>query len=594
MKPWWELYPEVYKAEINALEASGNSFTIDENARKEGFLSITVGFPFDGQTVTLRADYPGSYPYFPPEVTSPGYVFRRHQNYAGKNLCLLENEGEAWRPTQDTLASLLQDQFSQILAIEHPSTESAPAASLEEHAGHALSYFVHTEPASNLIVPDWMPPSELSWGHFNAYVRPIAKKRASPSQPKFDEFSINGAIATFMTEKNESIWTAPEGIRLLYRDLTAPNVNGIWVRLAERPPLDRIDDIETFIRQQIKIVAESAFTRMLRKLQPGNSFLIGIVYPDEKTYGNMGDDWLFARIDHRSRTPFSGYQKELIHVDWGGEDSVLQRAPHLHTIRNKSALIVGLGSLGSPLVKQLARSGIGSVHLVDSDSNQVGNSLRWEMGWAAAGIGKAAALNKLIRDNYPYTDSVYSSLRLGHNFRDDKGLLKTDSDFIERAISETDIVIDATAAMRVNHYLADLARHYNKPYVWLTTTYGTAGGIVGRIIPNSTEGCHHCFLHGIADGTYRQPAESRTEKIQPGGCAQPTFVGVGVNSDEIALMASRLAIATLCRGTSDGYPDFEHDLFIADLEYEHRSIAPNWTEYSIERHPECGHHVAST
>jgi len=135
--------------------------------------------------------------------------------------------------------------------------------------------------------------------------------------------------------------------------------------------------------------------------------------------------------------------------------------------------------------------------------------------------------------------------------------------------------------------MADLARELGKPYLWLTTTHGAAGGIVGRILPEKQEGCWHCFQAGLTDHTIRLPSDAGGEEIQPGGCSQPTFIGAGVDSDEIALLAARLAVATLSAGETDGYPDFSWNIAVADLQRDGRSIAPCWTPYTLKRNLTC-------
>lgn len=95
------------------------------------------------------------------------------------------------------------------------------------------------------------------------------------------------------------------------------------------------------------------------------------------------------------------------------------------------------------------------------------------------------------------------------------------------------------------------------------------------------------FQRRLADGSIRLPADAGSDEIQPGGCSQPTFIGAGIDSDEIALLASRLAVASLSTGEPDGYPDFQWDISIGDLNQAGNSIAPSWTPYNLKAHPDC-------
>jgi hypothetical protein len=145
-------------------------------------------------------------------------------------------------------------------------------------------------------------------------------------------------------------------------------------------------------------------------------------------------------------------------------------------------------------------------------------------------------------------------------------------------VRDADLVVDAAASHTLSHFLADLSWEWGKAYLWLTTTPRAAGGVVGRVVPRVTR-CWHCFQRAMADGVVRRPMDGGTEDVQPGGCSQPTFVGAGLDSDEVALLASRLAAATICRGSGDSCPDFQWQAAVADLQDGKSSVAPQWTTY---------------
>uniref|UniRef100_UPI002ABDDE72 hypothetical protein n=1 Tax=Burkholderia diffusa TaxID=488732 RepID=UPI002ABDDE72 len=196
------------------------------------------------------------------------------------------------------------------------------------------------------------------------------------------------------------------------------------------------------------------------------------------------------------------------------------------------------------------------------------------------------ALASHIGNEYPYTTVRGCNLRIGvPSLPGDNRV--SEYTILRQLATEADIVIDAAANHRVSHFLADLACELGKPYVWLTTTHGAAGGIVGRIRAGSSNGCWHCFLRGLEDKTIRLPADAGTDEIQPGGCSQPTFIGAGIDSDAIANLASRLAVATLCSVAHDGYPDFSWDVAVADIQREGMSIAPDWTTYVLAARQDC-------
>jgi len=123
-------------------------------------------------------------------------------------------------------------------------------------------------------------------------------------------------------------------------------------------------------------------------------------------------------------------------------------------------------------------------------------------------------------------------------------------------------------------------------YVWATGTQGSWGGIVGRVIPGVTEGAWIDFsLQYAADEKADVPLSEKAvppgeegSDIQPVGCFDKTFTGTGFDMDHVSLMATRVTIATLLRGETGGYPDFDWDIGILHLWDEMTSmpIAPKW------------------
>ncbi|MCA8057139.1 MULTISPECIES: ThiF family adenylyltransferase [Burkholderia cepacia complex] len=73
----------------------------------------------------------------------------------------------------------------------------------------------------------------------------------------------------------------------------------------------------------------------------------------------------------------------------------------LHARRKKRVLLVGNGSLGSPLAKALARSGIGHLDILDAELMDVENTSRHELGMADVGQPKASALARGLGRDVP-------------------------------------------------------------------------------------------------------------------------------------------------------------------------------------------------
>jgi molybdopterin/thiamine biosynthesis adenylyltransferase len=577
MKTWWSRYPEAFEAEKAGLNAIHASWTVDEAEFTAGRLVIDIEREFGGMPHKLKAVYPDSFPYFLPQVFLAEVAFDRHQQPFGKNLCLLGRDGAGWQPGQDTLAMLLEEQFPKLQAVSAAELSSQLVADQEDHVGEPFSSFLPYSLNCAVIVPDKTPAPEKNAGSLLLQIRPLSSDLALP-------MNLGGVIRS-ISDLAKNTLIECHSIPPVFSQQLA----GFWLRLPARPDLAGESTPETVKEHFLELMASTvpAFRKTVQNAKRGQILLAGFVYPDEVSWRSNSDDWFFIALrilrEAKGARPVT-YEQHFVRVDWGGEKAWLQRAPSLLPLRAKSALVIGLGSLGSALCLHLARAGVSKLNLVDCDQLQVGNTVRWALGWKYAGLQKSLALSHHLSQEYPYTTVHAHSVHIGNTYQE-SGI--SDYQLIRSLCEQSDLIIDAAANHRVSHFLADLARELGKPYLWLTTTHGAAGGVVGRIIPGKTEGCWHCFQHSLADGSIGLPADTGTPEIQPGGCSQPTFIGAGVDSDEIALLGARLAVATLSNGEVDGYPNFFQDVFVGDLNKNGMSIAPEWKSYNLPVNLAC-------
>ena len=449
-------------------------------------------------------------------------------------------------------------------------------ASQEDHVGEPFSSFLPYAASCAIIVPDDTPPSEQSRGKLTLLIRPRQKAGNSP-------LLLNGILREIHDSTGRLLINFPVKLPAF-----SETVTGFWSRLPERPSMH--GDVHAtsihFYNHMLTEVPE--FKKAVRAAARGQIVVAGFVYSDEVEWQANSDDWFFLTaqiLSPAKRSQDAAVRLNFIRADWGGEKALTQRAPALRPLRNKSVLQIGLGSLGSPVSLHLARAGLGQLHLVEYDELQVGNTIRWALGWQYVGFHKAHALAGYVAQEYPYTQVHPHHVRIGAPYPPNT---PSDYQIIRELAERTDLIIDSAASHRVSHFLADLAKELGKPYLWLTTTHGAAGGVVGRILPDRPRGgCWHCFQHGLADKSIRLPADTGPEEVQPGGCSQRTFIGAGIDSDEIALLAARLAVATLSRNEQSGYPDFAWDIAVADLTRNELSIAPDWTSYASVKNSAC-------
>ncbi|WP_188380153.1 ThiF family adenylyltransferase [Oxalicibacterium faecigallinarum] len=106
-------------------------------------------------------------------------------------------------------------------------------------------------------------------------------------------------------------------------------------------------------------------------------------------------------IRKRARQPHTGIQPLLVdRVDpaWTvGRDQI----PQVTTRQEKNIVVFGAGALGSPVVEQLAKAGIGRITVVDSDAMESANVGRHLLGVPHINYGKASSIAKEVGLRFP-------------------------------------------------------------------------------------------------------------------------------------------------------------------------------------------------
>jgi molybdopterin/thiamine biosynthesis adenylyltransferase len=316
--------------------------------------------------------------------------------------------------------------------------------------------------------------------------------------------------------------------------------------------------------------------------------LTGIVFPEESEYGSMknGAGWLFLLRTYALSNGKAVAETRLILGERAGSDDVFSRLRVAKSLQTKKALVVGCGAIGSFAGLELVRAGVGEITLLDFDTVQPGNSLRWPLGRSAWGRSKAASLAAFISENYPWTKPSFGKLRLGAAFteiipRDSGNVLAPILD----ALRAADVVVDASASPEVQLALSHYCRELRVPYVFGNATLGLAGGVVAHFLPES-EGCFVCLQEHWRDGTQiPEPREDKTGTVIPVGCNAPTFTGSGFDLQEISLQIVRTAIGLMAEPNSD--PSGRNVAILTLKDDSGARILPHWEGYRCPPHSRC-------
>lgn len=118
-----------------------------------------------------------------------------------------------------------------------------------------------------------------------------------------------------------------------------------------------------------------------------------------------------------------------------------------------SALVIGVGGLGSPVVLYLAAAGVGRITLVDDDELDLTNLQRQVAhSTARVGMAKVHSAAQAMRDINP--EIAIETHRL-----------RADGEFLNRLVKESDVVIDCSDNFATRHAVNRACVNHVKPLV---------------------------------------------------------------------------------------------------------------------------------
>jgi molybdopterin/thiamine biosynthesis adenylyltransferase/ubiquitin-protein ligase len=557
--PWWELWPGRLEYELQALEAAGIKFDRDAEAfTKHKFVQLRLHYPWNGKILILCAVFPPLYPYFRPEVFADAGVFPRHQNPIGGNLCLLGRRTENWNPDW-TLADLLKNQFPRLERAALTKDQFEREA-LEEPIGEPMTAF-YPYYANSVVAID--SAKKVGSEHNSGGLTVLVQTDSLPQ--------IRAQVVDVCAQHGKKLYSVDGCLS------HAKEIPATWIRLPEPPLVKTAQEFEKHLIDK-RFIAPAKFTHKL-----GNWFvdIVGILLPEELKQGEMGEGWMFL-VRLKQERPHK-IQTELVRAGRAGRIDFDERTPELSFLHKKRVALIGLGSVGAPIAIELARSGIGEVFLIDYDFVEPGSVVRWPLGNSAFGLQKTVAVKRFIASNYPFTKATAIEYRLGiHNMQ------VSSADF-QNALSQADLLIDATAELGIHQFLSDYARVNKRPFVYAYLTPGGYGGLVACIDSAKDMGCWHCLQIALReDKSIPEPPFLENADVQPAGCAERTSVFAGFDATEISLETTRMAIAMLSDGAKGQYPKSKWNVAIAKFRSpEGESLPPCWNTYFLNRNPRC-------
>jgi molybdopterin/thiamine biosynthesis adenylyltransferase len=220
-------------------------------------------------------------------------------------------------------------------------------------------------------------------------------------------------------------------------------------------------------------------------------------------------------------------------------------------LRERSVAVLGLGSGGSVILRELARSGVGRFLLVDHDRLEIGNVCRHESGLSDVGRRKTAAAAEMVRDRNPAAEIRTLALKIGSDTLDEL-TAEIDRFGVDVVVCATD---NRTSRLLVNRMcvLAGI------PALYAGVFRRAYGGQVLRYLPGLSP-CYQCFVSALPGMAADREVSSHAQAIAYSD--RPVAVEPGLASDiaPIALLVAKLTIQELLSGTPTTLDSLDEDL----------------------------------
>lgn len=143
----------------------------------------------------------------------------------------------------------------------------------------------------------------------------------------------------------------------------------------------------------------------------GKILAVGVRYPEcrlafqRSIYSGFRKGNVTAQLAiSRGRSQLASTQIKRLRTILGTHEQVHSRGGSGHPFQNKTVVLAGCGSLGGYLAHQLAKAGVGKLHLIDPETFGWENAGRHVLGTGGVGGGKSANLAEDLLEQLPHLD----------------------------------------------------------------------------------------------------------------------------------------------------------------------------------------------
>ncbi len=523
-----------------------------QDGRHPDHLVIVTQLPFGDEVLDIEVAYPFEFPEEGPTIYGKT-VLDRHQNPAG-NFCWAEDHDRDWWPGMSA-AEIVDRRIRTLLAdsaLGPGAVEEAEADMPEPVTGHL------TFSPGVVVVMD-------------PYFRPDL-----PGNAGSGEIELVGRSGRFLLMRaiglGKTRATATEVCELYFQNQRA--IKGHWISItgAVGPEVFTPKAILERVRSALPQVP-AGLAQMIKKNHLAQADCwVGLTFMEEgPSRGELRRNWVFAQI--RLNNKNQGSSPSLLRAQALTKDERARRIPELTGLDGASVVVAGAGSLGAPLVLELAKAGVGQIDVIDNDFVDVNNSVRHPLSPGYAGGYKALSVGRAAQEANPFIRVLPHTLSVGAG--------PVEAQQVADLVNAADVVVDTTGSSAVARILQRECSEAHTPMVVAGLTAGSFGGEVLVCEPGGP--CFDCFAQAQGAGTIPEPpAAPAGPGVTPIGCSHPAFSGAGFDATALAARAARTVVQATGRSA---YPPAGFNWAVVNFRHD-----PEVQTGTLARHPGCWRH----
>jgi molybdopterin/thiamine biosynthesis adenylyltransferase len=220
-------------------------------------------------------------------------------------------------------------------------------------------------------------------------------------------------------------------------------------------------------------------------------------------------------------------------------------------IAGKRVLIIGLGSVGSHIAIELAKSGVMNFFLIDHDRLEVGNVVRHVADLSHVGMFKNRATAQLIKNKNP--DAEIQTL--------EEKVCWENIEHLRKAVQWADIGVCSTDNRPSRLVTNMLFVEEGKPCLFPGAFRRAYGGQIIFVHPGKSI-CYQCFCMLLPDQAQDEEISSPEQAEGLAYTDRPVPIEPGLSTDigPISLMAVKLVIQELLKGAPTTLRSLDDDL----------------------------------